>query len=101
MAGIPRANALPIFELSDRITPNGVPVSVTLRPILVAGHNVSLGRIMLAIGDTLRRRVIQIIRPYRPYWSDYVIRQRVRGILQMNNMGDDRSSSTYGITSFS
>jgi hypothetical protein len=79
-----KINSLPHFEFDEHLV-NGRPVSVTMRPIRLAGGNVTLEKIMIVIGDRLRKRVIQVVRRYRPTWTDHQIRTRIEGTLQMNN----------------
>lgn len=87
------ARSRPIYEVDRQHDQDGRPTTITIRPVAVAGANVSVETIMETIGNNLRREVLRRLRSYlpNPPWTDHAMRRDIYGLLQMEDRGPSNS----------
>lgn len=86
----------PTFLLDVSTTDAGVPRSVTIRPMLIAGAQVDIMDVYNTIALTLRNRTVNAIRQHTG-WSANQVNERINGMLKMENLGDQRHAHTENV----
>lgn len=73
--------------------PGVPPFIVTMTPVRRPGDNVAEIQSFDFLANTLRRKILERLRPSRPGWSDARFRRQVNGSLMMQNVSVNTSNT--------